>query len=188
MSAPQAHLADHILRDTSAPVRAVLEKSLEGRELESADAIVLLGATGRDLQVLCMVADMARHDDVGDEVSYVINRNINSTNVCYVGCSFCGFARHKGDEDAYDRDLADILARAREGWELGASEVCIHREHGADAAVGLPQELDGFEILSATTNVWYPLSLLARVIQVEHRGDSINSHSIEVVVSQHVKF
>ncbi len=136
MSASNAHLADYLLRDTTAPVRAALERSLEGRELSRADLLDLLGAEGRDLQVLCMVADMARHDDVGDEISYVVNRNINSTNICYVGCSFCGFARHKGDADAYDRDLDDILARARDGWERGASEVCIQ--------AGIHPNKDGF--------------------------------------------
>ncbi len=118
-------LSEVLLRDTSAPVRSVLEKSLEGHELERDDALVLLGASGRDLQVLCAVADSARFDDVGDEVSYVICRNINSTNICYVGCSFCGFARHKHDEDAYDRGLDDVVARATEAWDRGASEVCI---------------------------------------------------------------
>ena len=118
-------LSKVLLRDTSAPVRSVLEKSLEGHELEHDDALDLLGASGRDLQVLCAVADSARFDDVGDEVSYVICRNINSTNICYVGCSFCGFARHKHDEDAYDRGLDDVVARATEAWDRGASEVCI---------------------------------------------------------------
>jgi FO synthase len=136
MSAPDAHLANHLLRDTTAPVRAALEKSLEGRELSRQDALVLLGAGGRDLQVLCMVADMARHDDVGDEISYVVNRNVNSTNVCYVGCSFCGFARHKGDDEAYDRDLEDVIGRAREAWEQGASEICIQ--------AGIHPNKDGF--------------------------------------------
>jgi FO synthase len=106
-------------------VRAVLERSLEGRELSRADALVLLGASGRDLQVLCAVADSARFDDVGDEISYVVCRNINFTNICYVGCSFCGFARHKHEEDAYDRTLEDVVGRAREAVERGASEVCI---------------------------------------------------------------
>ena len=136
MSSPQAQLADHLLRDTTAPVRAVLERSLEGRELSRDDALVLLGVEGRDLHVTCMVADMARYDDVGDEISYVINRNINSTNVCYVGCSFCGFSRHKGDDDAYDRDLEEVIRRAREGWEAGASEVCIQ--------AGIHPNKDGF--------------------------------------------
>jgi FO synthase len=83
-----------------------------------------------------MVADWARHDDVGDEISYVINRNINSTNVCYVGCSFCGFARHKHEADAYDRDLEDILVRVRDAWDRGASEICIQ--------AGIHPNKDGF--------------------------------------------
>jgi len=120
-----ANLADSLLRGTSAPVRAALERSLEGRELAREDAEVLLEANGRDLQVLCAVADAARFDDVGDEISYVICRNINFTNVCYVGCSFCGFARHKHHEDAYDRGLDDILRRCHEAVARGASEVCI---------------------------------------------------------------
>jgi FO synthase len=118
-------LAERLLRGTTAPLRSVLEKSLAGQELSQADARVLLGVLGRDLQVLCAVADAARADDVGDEVSYVVNRNLNSTNVCYVGCSFCGFSRHKHDEDAYDNPIEDVVARAKEAWELGASEVCI---------------------------------------------------------------
>ncbi len=125
MQSPHMNLADRILRGTGTAVRDVLERALEGRELTREDAVVLLGAQGRDLQVLCSIADLARAEDVGDEVSYVVNRNINFTNICYVGCSFCGFARHKHDEDAYDRGLDDIVARAREAWDLGASEVCI---------------------------------------------------------------
>ena len=141
-------LSEVLLRDTSAPVRSVLEKSLEGRELERDDALVLLGAAGRDLQVLCAVADSARFDDVGDEVSYVICRNINSTNICYVGCSFCGFARHKHDEDAYDRGLDDVVGRATEAWDRGASEVCIQG--------GIHPNKDGFwyrEIIRAIKDV-----------------------------------
>ncbi len=144
MQAPHLNLADRILRGTSAPVRDALERALEGRELTRDDAVVLLGAQGCDLQVLCSIADLARVEDVGDEVSYVVNRNINFTNICYVGCSFCGFARHKHDEDAYDRGLDDIVARAREAWDLGASEVCIQG--------GIHPNKDGFwyrEIIEA---------------------------------------
>jgi len=89
------------------------------------DAVALLQAEGRDLHVLCAVADHARQADNGDEVSYVVCRNINFTNICYVGCTFCGFSRHKRDADAYDRSLDEIVASAREAWERGASEVCI---------------------------------------------------------------
>ena len=137
-------LAETLLRDTSPKVRAVLEKSLEGRELSSDDAVVLLRAQGRDLQVLCSVADAARHDDVGDEISYVICRNINFTNICYVGCRFCGFARHKQDEDSYDRSFEDIVERGREAWNRGASELCIQG--------GIHPNKDGFyyrEIIEA---------------------------------------
>ncbi len=119
------NLSDRILVGATHAVRAALEKALAGTELLREDAVTLLGAEGRDLQLLCLVADLARAEDVGDEVSYVICRNINSTNICYVGCSFCGFARHKHEPDAYDRPLEDTVSRAREAWERGASEVCI---------------------------------------------------------------
>ncbi len=109
----------------SPEVRGVLESALEGRELSRADALALLAAQGPDFHALMRVADQARFDDVGDEVSYVVCRNINFTNICYVGCSFCGFARHKEDEDAYDRGLDDVVERARDAWDRGASEVCI---------------------------------------------------------------
>ena len=136
MTSPAIDLGDHLLRGTTPTVRRVLEKSIEGRELSHGDALVLLGASGRDHQVLCAVADAARHDDVGDEISYVVCRNINFTNICYVGCSFCGFARHKHEDDAYDRGLDDIVRRAQEAWDLGASEVCIQG--------GIHPQKDGF--------------------------------------------
>jgi FO synthase len=121
----EIRLAERLFRQVSSPVRAVLEKSLEGRELERADAELLLSVHGRELLALCMVADLLREEDVGDEVSYVVNRNINFTNVCYVGCTFCGFSRHKHEADAYDRGIDDILARCHDAVSRGASEVCI---------------------------------------------------------------
>jgi FO synthase len=125
MTPPPIDLAARLMGGTTHSVRAVLERALSGSELSREDALVLLGAQGRDLQVLCAVADIAREEDVGDEVSYVINRNINFTNICYVGCSFCGFSRHKHEADAYDRGLDDVVERAHEARDLGASEVCI---------------------------------------------------------------
>ena len=67
MQAPHMNLADPILRGTGTPVRDVLERALEGRELTRADAVVLLGAQGRDLQVLCSIADLARAEATGQE-------------------------------------------------------------------------------------------------------------------------
>ena len=118
-------LAESWMQGVGDAVRDVLERALEGRELTRADVVTLMGALGRDLQALCMTADLARARDCGDEVSYVICRNINFTNVCYVGCTYCGFSRHKGDADAYDRGLDDILKRSYEAVERGATEVCI---------------------------------------------------------------
>jgi FO synthase len=144
MDTLSVNLADQVLRGTSARVRRVLESALQGDELRREDAVVLLGTQGRDLQVLSIVSDIARADDVGDEVSYVVNRNINATNICYVGCSFCGFSRHKHQADAYDRGPDDIVLRAQEAWERGASEVCIQG--------GIHPNKDGFwyrEILRA---------------------------------------
>ncbi len=127
---------EKLLQGAKPGLRDVLERALEERELCEADVEVMLGAQGRDLQLLCMVGDWARARDVGEDVSYVVNRNINSTNVCYVGCSFCGFARHKHDADAYDRGLDDVLERVRDAWARGASEVCIQS--------GIHPNKDGF--------------------------------------------
>jgi len=103
----------------------ILERALSGRELTREEACHLLRAKGASLHVLLAAADRARFEDCGDEVSYVVNRNINFTNVCYVGCSFCGFSRHKKDADAYDRTMDEILSKTREAVERGATEVCI---------------------------------------------------------------
>jgi FO synthase len=129
-------LSDRMLASVSAPVRDVLDRALSGRELSTDDALVLLDARGPDFHALCQAADLARFEDVGDEVSYVVCRNINFTNVCYVGCSFCGFARHKHEPDAYDRTLDEVVERAREARERGASEVCIQG--------GIHPQKDGF--------------------------------------------
>ena len=103
----------------------VLDRALEGRELSVDDACVMLRAEGSDLHALLSAADEARRQDKGDDVTFVICRNINFTNVCYVGCSFCGFARHKDDADAYDHPMEKLLEKARNAVSRGATEVCI---------------------------------------------------------------
>jgi FO synthase len=95
----------------------------------------MLTAQGADYQALLLTADAARKQDKGDDVSFVICRNINFTNVCYVGCSFCGFARHRDEPDAYDRSMEQILAKCDDAVSRGATEVCIqggidpHKDH-----------------------------------------------------------
>ena len=84
---------ERLFSDLDSDVVRVLDHALSGVELEPADACVLLRAEGADLHALLRAADLARADDKGDDVSFVICRNINFTNVCYVGCSFCGFSQ-----------------------------------------------------------------------------------------------
>ncbi|HSI26761.1 MAG TPA: bifunctional FO biosynthesis protein CofGH [Aeromicrobium sp.] len=94
-------------------------------ELSDADALALMIADGPDLDAICRLADDLRRDAVGDDVTYVVNRNINFTNVCYTGCRFCAFAQRKTDADAYSLSFDEIQARAVEAVDAGATEVCI---------------------------------------------------------------
>ena len=93
--------------------------------LTSAQALALMTADGADLDAVCALADDVRRDTVGDEVTYVVNRNLNFTNVCYTGCRFCAFAQRRTDADAYTLSLEEVGARAREAWDVGATEVCM---------------------------------------------------------------
>ena len=88
-------------------------------------ALALMTATGPGLDALCALADHIRADRVGDEVTYIVNRNINFTNVCYTGCRFCAFAQRRTDADAYTLSLDDIRDRVREAVDAGATEICM---------------------------------------------------------------
>ncbi|SBT68671.1 FO synthase subunit 1 /FO synthase subunit 2 [Micromonospora sediminicola] len=90
-----------------------------------AKALALFGADGAALDALCRIADDVRRDAVGDDVTYVVNRNINFTNVCYVGCRFCAFAQRESDADAFRLSLEQVADRAEEAWAAGATEVCL---------------------------------------------------------------
>jgi FO synthase len=112
--------------DVNPRLAGILAGALEGRELSTEDATQLLDAQGADFHLLLRTADRARVEDCGNDISYVVCRNINFTNVCYVGCSFCGFARHKDDaHDAYDHPMEVILGKCRDAVARGATEVCI---------------------------------------------------------------
>ena len=108
-------------------VRAALRKAASGRgsALSDEQALALFQADGDALEVLCRVADDLRRDRVGDEVTYVVNRNINFTNVCYTGCRFCAFAQREVDAESYTLSLDEVADRAEEAWAYGATEVCI---------------------------------------------------------------
>jgi FO synthase len=93
--------------------------------LTDAQAIALLSADGPDLEALTGLADALRRETMGDDVTYVVTRNINFTNVCYTGCRFCAFAQRRTDADAYTLSLQQIGDRAAEAWDAGATEVCM---------------------------------------------------------------
>jgi FO synthase len=93
--------------------------------LTDAEALTLLHADGPALHALCRIADDLRRDAVGDEVTYIVTRNINFTNVCYTGCRFCAFAQRRTDPDAYTLSLEQIADRAQQAWDVGAVEVCL---------------------------------------------------------------
>ena len=91
----------------------------------SADAVALMTAEGDALEALAALADDLRRETVGDEVTYVVNRNINFTNVCYTGCRFCAFAQRATDVDAFTLSLEDVAQRVREAVDAGATEICM---------------------------------------------------------------
>ncbi|MFJ4476279.1 bifunctional FO biosynthesis protein CofGH [Streptomyces xanthochromogenes] len=94
-------------------------------KLSDDEALALLHADGAALDALCKVADDVRKSVVGDEVTYIVTRNINFTNVCYTGCRFCAFAQRRTDADAYTLSLSQVADRAEQAWDVGAVEVCM---------------------------------------------------------------
>jgi FO synthase len=118
-------MLERLLAGVSPEVGRILEAALEKRELRERDASALLSAEGADFFALLRAADLARGEDNGDDVSFVVTRNINFTNVCYVGCTFCGFSRHRDEDDAYDHPLEALLEKARDAVARGATEFCI---------------------------------------------------------------
>jgi 7,8-didemethyl-8-hydroxy-5-deazariboflavin synthase CofH subunit len=114
-----------LMAHASADMRATLLRSLNGKELTTDEGLAIYTATGDDLRAVIKAADLARAEDVGEEVTYVVNRNINFTNICFVGCQFCGFKRQKWESDAYDHSDDTILAKVADAVARGATEVCM---------------------------------------------------------------
>ncbi len=114
------------------------------RSLTDAQALALITAEGTALTEVAQLADALRREVNGDEITYVVNRNINFTNVCYTGCRFCAFAQRRTDADAYSLSWQEVADRAEEAWSLGATEVCMQG--------GIDPELAGtayFDIVGA---------------------------------------
>src|SRR5579864_8059510 len=126
---------DRAIAGASRNVAEALEKVLAGNDLGLDQGLTLAKVEGNDLLALLKVADELRRGAVGDRVTYVVNRNLNFTNVCIVGCAFCGFARGPNSPEAYFHSTDTLVARSIEAVERGATEVCIQG--------GLPRDLDG---------------------------------------------
>jgi 7,8-didemethyl-8-hydroxy-5-deazariboflavin synthase CofH subunit len=116
-------------------IEAIVDQALEGRELSAEDGEALFAAEGDDLHRLVSAADELRRRRLGDRVGYVINRNVNFTNVCVKRCGFCAFSRGHRAEQGYFLPTEEILRRVRQAWDLGATEVCIQ--------AGLPPRIEG---------------------------------------------
>ncbi|HSR70711.1 MAG TPA: 5-amino-6-(D-ribitylamino)uracil--L-tyrosine 4-hydroxyphenyl transferase CofH [Acidobacteriota bacterium] len=116
-------------------VRRCLEQALAGGDLEDSQAALLLQASGPDHEALLAAADHLREEQCGRDVSYVVNRNINFTNVCVKGCRFCAFSRGFRSRQGYWLPTSEIVRRAREAAEFGCTEICVQ--------AGLPPDMEG---------------------------------------------
>ncbi|KJZ22116.1 5-amino-6-(D-ribitylamino)uracil--L-tyrosine 4-hydroxyphenyl transferase CofH [Tritonibacter mobilis] len=118
--------AVHVLTDgASAPIRQILDKALSGGEVSEAEGVSLFKTSGADAEAVYCTANELRRRTNGDHVSFVVNRNINFTNICYMGCRFCGFAKRSDEAGAEWLSPEQVVERAQEAWDRGGTEVCI---------------------------------------------------------------
>lgn len=111
---------------SNAEIRSALRRAEnDPAGLSDADYLALLTADGAELDALALLADQVRFESVGDDIGYVVNRNINFTNVCYTGCRFCAFAQRKTDADAFTLSMKQVGDRVDEAWSIGATEICM---------------------------------------------------------------
>ena len=116
---------ERALEKASAETARILERPFLGGEISAEEAVTLFATEDADRDALFSAANALTQMAHGDRASFVVCRNINFTNICYMGCQFCGFARRKDEVGAEVLELAEIVRRAREAWERGATEVCI---------------------------------------------------------------
>jgi len=126
---------DSLLKNADPIVSKILNNALSDKEISVEDALILYTTTGIDFHLVGLVADEIRRRRVGDVVSYVVNRNINFTNVCIKQCGFCAFSRDFREEEGYFLPTEEIVRRAKEAHQFGATEVCIQ--------AGLPPDMEG---------------------------------------------
>ena len=124
-----------LFKNADPKISEILNKTLSEKEISVEEGLELYSTTGIDFHLVGLVADEIRRRRVGDIVSYVVNRNINFTNVCVKQCGFCAFSRDFREEEGYFLPTEEIVRRAKEAYQLGATEVCIQ--------AGLPPDMKG---------------------------------------------
>ena len=126
---------DSLFRNADPIVSDVLNKALSEKEISAEEGLALYDSDGIDFHLIGLTADELRRRRVGNIVTYVVNRNINFTNVCIKQCGFCAFSRDFREEEGYFLPTEEIVRRAKEAYQLGATEVCIQ--------AGLPPDMEG---------------------------------------------
>jgi 5-amino-6-(D-ribitylamino)uracil---L-tyrosine 4-hydroxyphenyl transferase len=124
-----------MLKKIDPVVSDILNQSLDSKNISTKQAVELFHTNGTEMIMTTMVADMLRRTKVGNEVTYVINRNINFTNVCIKRCGFCAYSRDFRNDEGYFLPISEVVRRAEEASKLGATEICIQ--------AGLPPQMDG---------------------------------------------
>jgi len=126
---------DSIFKNVDPVISGILNKALSHKEISVQEAVELFDSNSKEMLMVILVADELRRRKVGDYVTYVVNRNINFSNVCIKKCGFCAFSRDFREEEGYFLPTEEVVRRAKEAWKLGATEVCIQ--------AGLPPQMDG---------------------------------------------
>jgi FO synthase subunit 2 len=126
---------DSLFKNADPVVSDILNKALSEKEISAEEGLALYDSEGMDFHLVGMAADELRRRRVGNIVTYVVNRNINFTNVCIKQCGFCAFSRDFREEEGYFLPTEEIVRRAKEAHQLGATEVCIQ--------AGLPPDMEG---------------------------------------------
>jgi len=128
-------ILESMLRNIDPVVAETLNQSLDAKDISIKQAVELFLTNGTEMIMTTLVADILRKNKIGDKVTFVINRNINFTNVCIKRCGFCAYSRDFRNEEGYFLPITEVVRRAVEAWNLGATEICIQ--------AGLPPKMDG---------------------------------------------
>jgi 5-amino-6-(D-ribitylamino)uracil---L-tyrosine 4-hydroxyphenyl transferase len=128
-------ITDSLLKNADPVIASILDRALSGKDISAEEGVELFDCNGLEMNLAVLVADEMRRKTVGENVTYVVNRNINFTNVCIKQCGFCAFSRDFREEEGYFLPPDEIMRRAKEAASLGATEVCIQ--------AGLPPKMAG---------------------------------------------